>query len=257
MRDSYWILTFLLVLECVVLLIEPAECFLNLIPVSVHTALQILTLLVKIKSIIFKILLGLKLMGVEGFIMRRRRRSLSEGESYLDSKMESLPEYQRTELLLAWKGLERLLGHSVQFQVDACIEATNKFGGRAISFWDGVYLNSNTKASSNYGEDVPENSLQGAENDNRINHSYWVSTVLGSALGSPYACHILENQLQSESEISSPFNQFPEVSNNQQGIGDPPIIDSVLPTADNEHRTGTTIVKVAIRKKMLLDAAQV
>jgi len=46
-----------------VLLIEPAECFLNFIPISVHTALQVLTLLVKIKSIIFKILLGLKLMG--------------------------------------------------------------------------------------------------------------------------------------------------------------------------------------------------
>ncbi|ODM86951.1 hypothetical protein Ocin01_19731 [Orchesella cincta] len=104
MRDSYWILTFLLVLECVVLLIEPAECFLDFIPVSVHTALQILTLLVKIKSIIFKILLGLKLMGVEGFIMRRRRRSISAGEteSYLDSKWN---HYQNPkELSCSWDG---------------------------------------------------------------------------------------------------------------------------------------------------------
>ncbi|ODM97062.1 Exotoxin A [Orchesella cincta] len=71
-------------------------------------------------------------MGVEGFIMRRRRRSISAGEteSYLDSKMESLPESQRTELLMAWKGLERLLGHPVQFQMDACIEATNSFSRR-------------------------------------------------------------------------------------------------------------------------------
>lgn len=63
MRNSYWFVVLLLVLECVVLLIQPSECFLSFIPVSVNTALQILTLLVKIKSIIFKVLLGLKLMG--------------------------------------------------------------------------------------------------------------------------------------------------------------------------------------------------
>lgn len=184
MRNSYWIVTFLLVLECVVLLIEPAECLLSFIPVSVHTALNILTLLVKIKSIIFKILLGLKLMGkvvrilealisihitsayefiiiilillvqyegVEGFIVRRRRRSISsEGDafvddytnsnSYLDWKMESLPESQRTELLLAWKGLERLLGHNMLFQENVCINAANKFSRRPVAIWDGTYM---------------------------------------------------------------------------------------------------------------------
>jgi len=101
--------------------------------------------------------------------MRRRRRSTFESESYLGSKMESLPESQRTELLMAWKGLERLLGHSVQFQEDACIEATTKFSKRTISFWDGVYLNSNTKASSNQvDDDVPEITPQTTEQEFRM-----------------------------------------------------------------------------------------
>lgn len=91
-------------------------------------------------------------LGVEGFIMRRRRRSISpvdgeeanfsSSESYLNWKMGALPESQRTELLESWERLEKLLGEKVRFEEDVCIESMHKYGKRPVAVWaEGAYLN--------------------------------------------------------------------------------------------------------------------
>lgn len=102
-------------------------------------------------------------LGVEGFIMRRRRRSVSDeyqystdsyytnSNSYLDWKLGSLPESQRTELLQLWGSLEKVLGRQLDFDEDVCVRAVHKYSSRPYAVWSVLNKYSND-ASNNFIE---------------------------------------------------------------------------------------------------------
>lgn len=123
--------------------------------------------------------------GVEGFIMRRRRRSISpvdgeeanfsSSESYLNWKMGTLPESQRTELLESWERLEKLLGEKVRFEEDVCIESMHKYGQRPVAVWaEGAYLNGDAEedheASSSSNNDI--NGRDGERESDQVSKRY-------------------------------------------------------------------------------------